>query len=86
LIIPSDASNADGQKAVAEAIRQAFGGLDVLFLNAGIAELRPVERWDEHAFDHSFATNVKSCGDHPLSVGEFIHFPFWDVRPAAKAE
>jgi NAD(P)-dependent dehydrogenase (short-subunit alcohol dehydrogenase family) len=30
-----------------------------LFLNAGIADLRPVERWDERAFDVSFATNVK---------------------------
>jgi NAD(P)-dependent dehydrogenase (short-subunit alcohol dehydrogenase family) len=30
-----------------------------LFLNAGIAELRPLEQWDERAFDRSFATNVK---------------------------
>jgi NAD(P)-dependent dehydrogenase (short-subunit alcohol dehydrogenase family) len=59
LIIPSDASDAAAQKAVAETLRQAFGGLDVLFLNAGVAELRPVEKWDEGAFDRSFATNVK---------------------------
>ena len=59
LVIPSDASVAAEQKAVAEAVRGAFGGLDVLFLNAGIAELRPVEQWDESGFDRSFATNVK---------------------------
>jgi NAD(P)-dependent dehydrogenase (short-subunit alcohol dehydrogenase family) len=59
LIIPSDAGDAAAQKAVAEAIRQAFGGLDVLFLNAGLAELKPVEQWDERAFDRMFATNLK---------------------------
>ena len=40
-------------------MRESFGALDVLFLNAGIAELRPVEQWDEAGFDRSFATNVK---------------------------
>ncbi len=59
LIIPSDASDVTAQHTVAETIRGQFGGLDVLFLNAGIAELKPVEQWDEHAFDHCFATNLK---------------------------
>jgi NAD(P)-dependent dehydrogenase (short-subunit alcohol dehydrogenase family) len=59
LIIPSDAADVAAQKAVADAVHLAFGGLDVLFLNAGIAALKPVEQWDEHAFDLSFATNVK---------------------------
>src|SRR5947209_1736630 len=59
LIIPSDASDAGAQKAVAETLRRAFGGLDVLFLNAGVAALKPVEQWDEAAFDRSFSTNVK---------------------------
>ena len=30
-----------------------------MFVNAGIAELKPVEEWDEAAFDRSFAINVK---------------------------
>jgi NAD(P)-dependent dehydrogenase (short-subunit alcohol dehydrogenase family) len=59
IVIPSDASDVAAQKAVAVRIREAFGGLDVLFLNAGIAELRPVEKWDEAGFDRCFATNVK---------------------------
>ena len=59
LVISSDASAVPAQRAVAETVRQAFGALDVLFLNAGVAELRPVVQWDEPAFDHSFATNVK---------------------------
>ena len=59
LTIPSDASDPAAQRIVAETIRQAFGGLDILFVNAGAAELRPVEQWDEAGFDRSFALNVK---------------------------
>lgn len=59
LVIPSDSSSLPAQKQVVEAIQQAFGGLDVLFVNAGIAELKPVELWDESAFDRSMAVNLK---------------------------
>ena len=59
LLIPSDASDVAAQHEVADTLRQAFGGLDVLFINAGIADLKPVEQWDEVSFDRSFATNVK---------------------------
>jgi NAD(P)-dependent dehydrogenase (short-subunit alcohol dehydrogenase family) len=59
LIIPSDASDAADQKKVAATLQQSFGNLDILFVNAGIADLKPVEQWDETAFDHSFAINVK---------------------------
>src|SRR4051794_22477809 len=59
VIIPSDAADVAAQKSVAEAVRQAFGGLDILFLNAGFTALKPVEQWDETAFDLSFNTNVK---------------------------
>lgn len=58
-LIVSDASDAASQAAVAEAIRQTFGKLDVLFVNAGIVEMRPLEKWDANAFDRSFNTNVK---------------------------
>lgn len=59
LVIPSDASVAAAQTAVADIIRQAFGGLDILFVNAGIAVLRPVEQWDEASFDQTMASNLK---------------------------
>jgi NAD(P)-dependent dehydrogenase (short-subunit alcohol dehydrogenase family) len=59
LIIPSDAGDAPAQQAVAETLRQAFGALDILFVNAGVADLRPVEQWDEAGFDRSVATLVK---------------------------
>jgi NAD(P)-dependent dehydrogenase (short-subunit alcohol dehydrogenase family) len=59
LAIASDSSDAGAQKKLAEDIRQAFGGLDVLFVNAGAAELRPLEQWDEVGFDRLFAVNFK---------------------------
>ncbi|HEY1947954.1 MAG TPA: SDR family oxidoreductase [Bryobacteraceae bacterium] len=59
LVIASDASNVADQKTAVETLRQAFGAIDILFVNAGIAELRPVEQWDEAAFDRTFAINVK---------------------------
>jgi NAD(P)-dependent dehydrogenase (short-subunit alcohol dehydrogenase family) len=59
LVIASDASDVAAQKTVAETIAREFGALDVLFLNAGIAELGPMEQWTEAAFDRTFAINVK---------------------------
>jgi NAD(P)-dependent dehydrogenase (short-subunit alcohol dehydrogenase family) len=59
LAIRADAGDVAGQRAVAEAIRQGFGGLDILFVNAGVADFRPVELWDEAGFDRSVAINLK---------------------------
>lgn len=59
LVIQADAGNTEGQKAVSEAVRKAFGHLDILFVNAGIAEFGPLEQWSEAAFDKSLAVNVK---------------------------
>ncbi len=59
LIIPSDAGDSAAQKRLAEVLSKEFGGLDILFVNAGIAVLKPVEQWDEAAFDRTFGMNVK---------------------------
>ena len=59
VVVESDAGDAAGQGKVAEEIRKAFGQLDVLFVNAGIVELKPIGQWDAAAFDRSFNTNVK---------------------------
>ena len=58
-LIRADAGDVARQRAVAAAVRKAFGGLDILFVNAGIAEFRPIEKWDEASFDHSVAINLK---------------------------
>jgi NAD(P)-dependent dehydrogenase (short-subunit alcohol dehydrogenase family) len=57
--IASDSGDAAGQKAVADEVGKAFGKLDVLFINAGVGEFRPMGAWDEAAFDRSVAINLK---------------------------
>lgn len=59
LVLASDAGNASDQKKLAEAVGKSFGKLDVLFLNAGVVDLKPLEQWDEAAFDRSFDINFK---------------------------
>lgn len=59
LIIQVDAGDIAGQKAIAETVGKAFGHLDILFVNAGVADFRPIEQVDEDAFDRSVAINVK---------------------------
>ncbi|AZO36451.1 MAG: SDR family oxidoreductase [Mesorhizobium sp.] len=59
LVIKADAADVAGQKTVTDAIEQAFGGLDIVFVNAGVALLKPIEAWDEVGFDRVFAINVK---------------------------
>ena len=59
LTIQADAGDAAAQKEVAEAVRKAFGGLDAVFVNAGIVDFKPLAQWDEAAFDRSLAVNFK---------------------------
>ena len=59
LVIQADAGDVAAQQDVARQVKAAFGGLDILFVNAGIGDFRPVENWDEAGFDRSFAVNVK---------------------------
>jgi NAD(P)-dependent dehydrogenase (short-subunit alcohol dehydrogenase family) len=59
LVIESDAADVAAQKTLAQEVGKAFGGVDILFANAGVAELRPVGQWDEAAFDRSIAINFK---------------------------
>jgi len=59
LYITSDAGDASRQKEVAAKVKEHFGALDILFVNAGVAELKPIEAWDEAAFDRTFHTNLR---------------------------
>ena len=59
LVIPSDAASVSAQPRLAATLKESLGALDILFVNAGIADLRPVERWDQPAFDRTFAINFK---------------------------
>jgi len=57
--IANDAGDAAAQKHVSETIREAFGALDILFVNAGLVDMRPFEQFDEAGFDRSFSVMVK---------------------------
>ena len=59
LVVASDAGNVAAQKTLAAEVQKAFGELDILFANAGIVDLRPVEQWDEAAWNRSFDINLK---------------------------
>lgn len=59
LIIRADASDVNAQNLVAAEIETTFGKLDIVFINAGVADLRPIENWDEAGFDRTFDINVK---------------------------
>ena len=59
MVLVADAGSVPEQKKLAETVKQEMGQLDILFINAGVAKLLPVEEWDEAAFDRSFAINVK---------------------------
>jgi NAD(P)-dependent dehydrogenase (short-subunit alcohol dehydrogenase family) len=59
LVVKADAGSITDQAEIARIVGEAFDKLDILFVNAGIAEMRPVEQWDEAAYDKSFAINLK---------------------------
>ncbi len=54
-----DAGDVAAQQSIARAIGEAFGKLDALFVNAGLAQIRPLEQWDEAQFDRSIGVNLK---------------------------
>ncbi|WDF74924.1 SDR family oxidoreductase [Novosphingobium sp. KACC 22771] len=59
IAILADAGDVAGQQAIADVIKAQFGKLDALVINAGVADFRPIEAFDEAGFDRSFAVNVK---------------------------
>ena len=59
LVLSANSASVQAQRELAASIQSHFGQLDVAFLNAGVSVWRPIEAWDEAAFDQSFAINVK---------------------------
>jgi NAD(P)-dependent dehydrogenase (short-subunit alcohol dehydrogenase family) len=59
LVLSSDAASPAEQKTLADSVQRHFGQLDILFVNAGLVQLKPLEQWTEESFDRSFAVNVK---------------------------
>ena len=61
IAVHADVADDGSVKALADAALAAFGGIDVLVNNAGIAQLnQPMLDVDEATFDRLYAVNVKS--------------------------
>ena len=59
LILRVDAADVQAQAGLARTVGEAFGGIDAVFVNAGVADLRPIEAWDAAGFDRSFDINLR---------------------------
>lgn len=59
LVLRSDARSVADAAALAATLQERFGKLDVLFLNAGIAQLGPFEAVDEAFYQEHMDVNVK---------------------------
>jgi NAD(P)-dependent dehydrogenase (short-subunit alcohol dehydrogenase family) len=59
LVVRADARSIEDAARLGQTIHERFGGLDVAFLNAGIARLAPFEAVDEAFYSDHLDTNLK---------------------------
>ena len=60
LTVQADLRSRADLLAMASEVKQAFGGLDIFFANAGVAFVTPLATTDEAQYDELMDTNVKS--------------------------
>ncbi len=58
-LLVSDAGDPAAAKTLVDHVRAKHGRIDVLFVNAGIARVMPVQAVDEAHFDNLFSVNVR---------------------------
>ncbi|MDB4938794.1 MAG: 3-oxoacyl-[acyl-carrier protein] reductase [Labilithrix sp.] len=58
-VVRSDTGDPADVRALFERVKRDMGGLDVLFLNAGIVRSAPIAAFDEKDFDDVFRVNLK---------------------------
>ena len=58
-VIVSDAGDAAAAKKLVDHVKQKYGHIDILFVNAGIAKMGPSGQVEEDQFDQLFNVNVK---------------------------
>lgn len=101
LALRSDSANLADIDALFAAVKERFGRVDVLFVNAGVARFAPLEETDEGLFDQTMNINFKgayftvqkalpllSDGASVIlnaSVGAHVGFPNSSVYSASKA-
>lgn len=101
LLIRSDAGGLAAIDSVMAQVRERYGRLDVLFINAGVAKPAPIEMTTEAAFDEQLNVNLKgvfftvqkalplfSAGGSIIvttSIANQMGSPMFSVYGAAKA-
>ena len=60
-VMASDAGNVAATGALVDAVKEKFGRIDVLYVNAGVAKFAPAEQIDEALYDLQFNINVKGA-------------------------
>jgi NAD(P)-dependent dehydrogenase (short-subunit alcohol dehydrogenase family) len=60
-VVRSDTAAMADIDALGDLVKQKLGGIDLLFLNAGISELDPFERVSEASYDRLFDVNAKGA-------------------------
>jgi NAD(P)-dependent dehydrogenase (short-subunit alcohol dehydrogenase family) len=61
LAVRADVTDAAQRARLIRAVRLCFGRLDVLFVNAGVAQFAPIDLSSEAHFDYVFDVNVKGA-------------------------
>lgn len=59
VVLSADARSPLAAQSVANEVAHRFGRVDVVFLNAGIGVMAPIEAVDEALYDEHFSANVK---------------------------
>jgi len=59
--IVSDQANLQAIDSLVEQVKDAFGTIDILFINAGVAAFAPLEAISEEQFDYHMNTNFKGA-------------------------
>ncbi len=59
ITVLADASKSEDNANLIKKATDTFGNIDVLFLNAGVAPISPIESIDENHYNAVFETNVK---------------------------
>ena len=60
-VMASDAGDVAATGALVDAVKEKFGRIDVLYVNAGVVKFAPAEQIDEALYDLQFNINVKGA-------------------------
>ena len=59
IVLKADARSLSDTECLAAKVKELWGHLDLVYLNAGTSEMLPVEAVDEQIFDDAVSTNLK---------------------------